>query len=174
VTGLGGDDDLRGGRGVDLIRGGDSDDTLSGKAEGVYRLVGEAGHGRVACGAGFDRVDEQPPGDRITADCERVALFDTFALFAPATTRIRLGSPVATFLCRSYDCFDQLYVRTARRPHILIGRRRVALREGERAALRLNTLGRRLLASRGRLDVLVGTADRFERGAYRIVLRRRS
>jgi hypothetical protein len=176
VSGRGGDDDLRGGRGVDRVRGGDGDDTLNGAAEGAYRLGGEAGRGRVACGAGFDQVEEQPTGDRITADCERVGLFDTLALFAPATTSIAPGSPVAAFICRSYDCFAHLYVRTARPPRRLIGRRRVALREGKRAALRLNSLGRRLLASRGRLDVLVGTTGRFsdERGAYRTVLRRKS
>jgi hemolysin type calcium-binding protein len=175
VTGLGGDDDLRGGRGVDRIRGGDGDDTLNGAADGWYPIGGEAGRGRIACGAGFDKVEEHPADDRITTDCERVHLFNTFALFAPATTRIALGSPVATFICRRYDCLDHLYVRTARRPHLLIGRRRVALREGERATLRLNALGRRLLASRRRLDVLVGVTGRFadERGAYRTVLRRR-
>jgi RTX calcium-binding nonapeptide repeat (4 copies) len=147
VSGLGGDDDLRGGRGIDRVRGGAGDDTLNGAAEGWYRLGGEAGRGRVACGPGFDRVEEQPAGDRVTADCERVSLFDTFAVFAPATTRVRPRSPVATFICRRYDCFDHLYVRTARPPRRLIGRRRVA-------ALRLNSLGRRLLASRGALAVL--------------------
>ena len=159
---------LEGGPGADVLRGGGGDDQLltTGYRARFGRALGEVvqgGPGRdeidvsaegpgasrgVDCGPGRDRVSEVLPADRIAPSCERVAIGETIQELRLRAVLPRLRAPFAS----ERRCFCRGRGYAVRR-----GSRTIATARGRegRVVLRLNALGRRLLAARERLWVTV-------------------
>ena len=183
---ISGIDTVTGGSGDDVLIGTAAADTLDG-GPGSDRLRGLGGNdsldGRRRLRPGGSKCPRRRPRQRralrlalplrvrhrrrrgahgasharfVRGDCERIGLPIDFG-----ETRVRLRPSARTFMVvTSCDCDEATYVAMAGRRVVA----RDATRNGNgRVALRLNAVGRRLLAARGRLRIAVRVRERYTR-----------
>lgn len=177
-----GDDDIRAGGGADVVNGGGGDDRLGGDA-GKDRIQGARGRDQIdggpdndrinpddgslpddrvpdtlACGTGFDVVEEGTVEDYAAPGCERVGMSDLLASIDPNTPLPSLRSVVATL--RDAVCTDRRRCTTTLEVLAAPGERRVRAgtvlgRSEQRRTVRLSPIGRALLTRHRALRVRV-------------------
>lgn len=150
VAGRGGDDfiDIAYSSALDVIDAGTGDDDVGSPGRRT----------RLRCGEGDDIVTSAVLGTSVADDCERVSA-DTTGPGTHVALRLPLASLAATFAFQ--DARGTLKVRATN------GRYQGRLLARPSRRVRLNSLGRRLLRSHGRLEVQL----RWESLFVRVVLR---
>ena len=182
LYGRGGDDRLQGGRRTDRLSGGDGDDKLIGtvdSGEEIPRL--KRGQDFFRCGEGHDIVERADLDDIVVSGCDGVepeqGLFLLEHPLRPVQSPRRLSSPIVRIANAVYD--DRRVVMRVREPRKggrILGST-VVVRDGAgQKSVRLNALGRALLARRTSMRVGV---EAFERGGdadevarFRMIVRR--
>ena len=202
LVGSGGDDDLDGGGGRDELRGRGGDDRLQGGlrtdeldgGRGDDKLIGTVdsgaifprprrGQDRFRCGRGKDIVERADLDDLVISGCDGVeperGLFLLEHPLRPVLAPRAITSPVIRIANAVYD--DRRVVMRLREPRKggrILGATVVARDGAGQRSVRLNALGRALLAQGESMRVGV---EAFERGGdpgevarFRMVLRRPS